>query len=55
MINLQLTREPIAKAGMLIRKPAAEVYEDPNITTKFWFTCFRCKTAQNQSRTAFTL
>lgn len=32
---------PIAKAQMLIRRPAAEVFEafvDPNITSKFWFT-----------------
>jgi uncharacterized protein YndB with AHSA1/START domain len=31
----------IAKTGMLIRKPVAEVFEafiDPAITTKFWFT-----------------
>jgi uncharacterized protein YndB with AHSA1/START domain len=31
----------IAKSEMLIRKPAAEVFEafvDPDITTKFWFT-----------------
>jgi uncharacterized protein YndB with AHSA1/START domain len=30
-----------AKAGMLIRKPVAEVFEafvNPKITTKFWFT-----------------
>jgi uncharacterized protein YndB with AHSA1/START domain len=39
--NLQLTQVPIAKTGMLIRKPIAEVFEafiDPSITTKFWFT-----------------
>ena len=32
---------PIAKAEMLIRKPAAEVFEafvNPAITSKFWFT-----------------
>lgn len=32
---------PIAKAQMLIRKPAAQVFEaliDPAITCKFWFT-----------------
>ena len=32
---------PIAKAQMLIRKPVAEVFEvfvDPAVTTKFWFT-----------------
>ena len=33
--------EPQTKVSMLIRKPAADVYEafvDPEITTKFWFT-----------------
>ncbi len=38
---LVLTKMPTANAGMLIRKPALEVYEafiDPKITTKFWFT-----------------
>ncbi len=32
---------PIVKAGMLIRKPVAEVFEafvNPEITTNFWFT-----------------
>src|SRR5947207_13820892 len=41
MDNLQLKRVPAAKTGMLIRKPAAEVFEafvNPEITTKFWFT-----------------
>lgn len=41
MNNLQLTRIPAAKTGMLIRKPVAEVFEafiDPKITTRFWFT-----------------
>lgn len=41
MKNLQLTRVPIVKAEMLIRKPVAEVFEafiNPEITTKFWFT-----------------
>jgi uncharacterized protein YndB with AHSA1/START domain len=39
--DLQLTRTPMAKTGMLIRRPAAEVFEailDPDITTQFWFT-----------------
>lgn len=39
--SLHLTRVPIAETGMLIRKPAAEVFEaivNPEITTKFWFT-----------------
>jgi uncharacterized protein YndB with AHSA1/START domain len=41
MNNLQLTKAPVAKTAMLIRKPAAEVFEafvNPAITTKFWFT-----------------
>jgi uncharacterized protein YndB with AHSA1/START domain len=41
MNKLQLTREPIARAEMLIRRPVAEVFEafiNPEITTKFWFT-----------------
>jgi uncharacterized protein YndB with AHSA1/START domain len=32
---------PVSKTSMLIRRPAADVYEafvDPDITTKFWFT-----------------
>jgi uncharacterized protein YndB with AHSA1/START domain len=32
---------PVAKSGMLIRKPASEVFEalvNPEITSKFWFT-----------------
>ncbi len=40
-MDLYLTQIPIAKAGLLIRKPADEVYEafvNPEITTKFWFT-----------------
>lgn len=39
--GLQLTRPPVAEAGMLIRKSAAEVFEafvDPAITSRFWFT-----------------
>src|SRR5215813_13191304 len=41
MDTLQLTNVPIAKTGMLIRKPVADVFEafvDPSITTQFWFT-----------------
>ena len=41
MENLQLTKSPVAKTGMLIRKPADEVFEafvNPDIITKFWFT-----------------
>jgi uncharacterized protein YndB with AHSA1/START domain len=39
--DLSLTHPPIAEAAMLIRKPAAEVFEaivDPATTSKFWFT-----------------
>lgn len=39
--SLHLTRVPIMETGMLIRKPAAEVFDaivNPDITTKFWFT-----------------
>jgi len=41
MKDLPLTRVPIAKAEMLIRRPTAEVFEafiDPEITSRFWFT-----------------
>ena len=39
--ELLLTHIPVAKAAMLIRVPAAIVYNavfDPQITTRFWFT-----------------
>lgn len=38
---MTLTRIPEAKAGMLIRKPAHEVFEalaDPALTTRFWYS-----------------
>lgn len=41
MSELQLTQKPIAKTGMLIRRPVEEVFAafiDPAVTTKFWFT-----------------
>ena len=41
MDTLQLTQAPVSKTGMLIRKPAGEVFEafiNPAITTQFWFT-----------------
>ena len=41
MTNPQLTRIPVAKTGMLIRKPVEDVFEaivNPDITTKFWFS-----------------
>ena len=39
--NLKLTRMPITKTGMLIRRPLNDVFEaivNPEITTNFWFT-----------------
>jgi uncharacterized protein YndB with AHSA1/START domain len=41
METLQLKQVPVTKTGMLIRKPAAEVFEaivNPDITGQFWFT-----------------
>ena len=41
MDNLQLNRVPVAKTGMLIRRPVAQVFDafiNPETTTKFWFT-----------------
>lgn len=41
MPPLALTRTPVAKTAMLIRKPPMAVFEafaDPAITTHFWFT-----------------
>jgi uncharacterized protein YndB with AHSA1/START domain len=41
MDELKLTNASISKTGMLIRRPAAEVFEaftNPEITTQFWFT-----------------
>jgi len=38
---MQLNQSPVAKAGMLIRRPVHDVYEafvDPEITRNFWFT-----------------
>jgi uncharacterized protein YndB with AHSA1/START domain len=37
---MEFNNQPVAKTGMLIRKPVAEVFEafvDPDVTTKFWF------------------
>ena len=39
--NLQFKQAPVAKTGMLIRRPVADVFTafiDPDITTRFWFT-----------------
>jgi uncharacterized protein YndB with AHSA1/START domain len=41
MDHLTLRHVPVAATGMLIRSPAAEVFEafvEPAITTRFWFT-----------------
>ena len=38
---MQITKEPVAEAGMLIRKAPREVFRafvDPQVTTRFWFT-----------------
>lgn len=40
-MDLHLSKIPVAKTGMLIRRSAHEVYEafiNPKITTRFWFT-----------------
>lgn len=40
-MKAEITKAPVAKTEMLIRKPAADVFEafvDPAITTRFWFT-----------------
>ena len=37
----QTTQSPMAKTGMLIRKPVGQVFDafvDPLVTTRFWFT-----------------
>jgi len=39
--KLQLTKEPVAKAEMLVRRPVEEVFEafiNPEMTSRFWFT-----------------
>jgi uncharacterized protein YndB with AHSA1/START domain len=41
MDKFLLTQAPVSKTGMLIRRPAAEVFEafvNPEMTTQFWFT-----------------
>jgi uncharacterized protein YndB with AHSA1/START domain len=40
-IPMEITHVPVGNAGMLIRKPVAEVFEafvDPAITSRFWFS-----------------
>lgn len=41
MPNMTLSRTPIARTGMLIRRPVDDVFEavvNPAITSKFWFS-----------------
>jgi uncharacterized protein YndB with AHSA1/START domain len=41
MANMTLTRVPVARTGMLVRKPTPQVFEavvNPEITSKFWFS-----------------
>jgi uncharacterized protein YndB with AHSA1/START domain len=41
MNDLPFKQPPVAKTGMLVRKPVAEVFAafiDPEVTTRFWFT-----------------
>lgn len=48
------SQQPTAKAQMLIRKPATEVFEafvDPDITSQFWFTKGSGRLEENKSVT----
>jgi uncharacterized protein YndB with AHSA1/START domain len=39
--NPSITRAPVVRTGMLVRRPVGDVFEafvDPGVTTKFWFT-----------------
>jgi len=41
MYDMQLSEAPVAKTGMLIRRPVGQVFEaivNPEITSKFWFS-----------------
>ena len=41
MADMRLTKEPVAKTGMLIRRPVEQVFEaivNPEITSRFWFS-----------------
>jgi uncharacterized protein YndB with AHSA1/START domain len=45
-MDLRLSEVPLAKVGLLTRKPAIEVYKafvNPAITAQFWFTRRRSK------------
>jgi uncharacterized protein YndB with AHSA1/START domain len=40
-MKAEITKTPVAKTEMLIRRPVADVFEafiDPAVTTNFWFT-----------------
>lgn len=40
-MKAEITKSPVAKTEMLIRRPVADVFEafiDPAVTTNFWFT-----------------
>lgn len=40
-MKTEITKAPVARTEMMIRKPVAEVFEafiDPAVTTNFWFT-----------------
>lgn len=52
MNHLQTDRQPLAKTGMLIRRPVAQVFEafmNPDVTSKFWFTRSSGRLEVNQS------
>lgn len=39
--SLELSRLPVTRVGMLVRRPVADVFAawvDPEVTTRFWFT-----------------
>ena len=41
MNSIQFKQPPVAKTGMLIRKPVEDLFAafiDPEVTTRFWFT-----------------
>ncbi len=51
---MTLTKPPVARATMLIRRPVEEVFKafvDPAVTTKFWFSRSSGQLAQNETVT----
>jgi uncharacterized protein YndB with AHSA1/START domain len=51
--SLELTKMPMTQAGMLIRKPVADVFEaiaNPESTKNFWFTRRNARPAGGQAR-----